>query len=155
MNVNLREVPIRPIQLETKVQIPKEYYEHTGILGLKDVFLHLTIFKDSNQDDILSFQVTGKFLLEDARTLEEVEDPFQIEREEKISMESEICGRFLENSQNTLDILDILWENIVLEIPISFTLADDDFAEETTREKNLEIDPRLAPLQELLEKEKE
>ena len=72
------------------------------------------------------------------------------------------CRKFLTNSQNTLDILAVLWENIVLEIPISYTICDElelpservgwDMAHEESKEQ---IDPRMAPLLDLLKKEKE
>ena len=150
--MNLKMVPIRECKYEGTVEIPKEYYEHTDVLEIKNVTLKFSIHKDQNQDDILSLQAHGIFVLSDARTLEPVEDPFTIEMNEKISFESEICGRFLENSQNTLDILDILWENIVLEIPISYTVSEE--LEETKTKEEEMIDPRLAPLMELL-KEKE
>ena len=66
----------------------------------------------------------------------------------------------MENSQNTLDILSILWENIVLEIPISYTESDElNLKEEgyqvNGNESGENVDPRLAPLLELLDKEKE
>ena len=56
----------------------------------------------------------------------------------------------------------MLWENIVLEIPISYTVCDElelpservgwDMAHVESKEQ---IDPRMAPLLDLLKKEKE
>ncbi len=133
----------------------KEYYEPTGILNISPVNIHLSIFQNANQEDMYHLTAIGTFLLNDARTLNPVEYPFTIDLEEKIDPTSEFCGRFLENSQNTLDILNILWENIVLEIPISYTVSEKLNETKEIGEENDEIDPRLAPLRELLEKEKE
>ncbi len=155
MEINLRKVPIREMNLSGEVEFDSSFYEKTGILGISKVEYSCHIYRDSNQEDFLSLDGKGCFFLEDARTLEPVEYPFTIHLEEKIDFDSEFCGRFLENSQNTLDILSILWENIVLEIPISFTISEE--LEETKEKEGEEkdIDPRLAPLRVLLEKEKE
>ena len=48
-----------------------------------------------------------------------------MEKDNIITEESELLGKFLTNSQNTLDILAVLWENIVLEVPLRFTKVRD------------------------------
>lgn len=159
--MDLTVVPIRVMEYESEVEIPKEMYQNTDILDMKDVFLKFQIYKDMNQDDILILESTGTMYLEDARSLESVPLTFHIKMEEKIDESSEMCGRFLTNSQNTLDIMSILWENIVLEIPISYTVCEPLKSEEKKTYKIVgeesvnKIDPRLAPLMELLDKEKE
>ena len=162
MDLDLTKVPIRIVNYEGVVAIPKEYYEKMDILDVQNVYLKFEIYKNMDQDDILHLVCTGNFLLQDARNLEPVSYPFQFEFEEKIDEESEMCGRFLENSQNTLDIMAILWENIVLENPISYTECDslenpkENVGWRVVGEKDdEEIDPRLAPLMELLDKKKE
>ena len=71
------------------------------------------------------------------------------------------CGNFYEKSKNSLDISEILWENIVLEIPISITnhKSEDLLLKgngwELVNENKEEIDPRLAKLKELLDEGKE
>ena len=160
MNIDLQNVPIRDTQYHEKIIMPASYYQKMDIVGISPVDVKFEIKKDLNQEDNLHLQATGNLLLEDARTTETVEYPFQIDLTEKINEESEFCGRFLEKSKNTLDILSILWENIVLEIPISYTLADELHLEgegyQVSGKKSGEnIDPRLAPLLELLDKEKE
>ena len=152
MEINLRKVPIHEYHYKGIVNYPKEYFKTTGILEMSSVTLEFSIFQNNDQEDMLSLSGKGILYLEDARSLEEIPYPYDIHLEEKIAPESEFCGRFLENSQNTLDILDILWENIVLEIPISYTVSEE--LEETQTKEEEMIDPRLAPLMELL-KEKE
>lgn len=159
--MDLKVIPIRVMKYESDILIPKELYQNTDILDMEKVFLKFEIYKDMNQDDILVLESTGTMFLEDARSLERVPFAFHINMEEKIDESSEMCGRFLTNSQNTLDILSILWENIVLEIPISYTVSEPLKNEENTgykvvgEESLKKIDPRLAPLMELLDKEKE
>ena len=162
MNLDLTKVPIRNINYEGMVTIPKNYYEKMNILDVQNVQVNFEISKNMDQEDILYLSCSENFLLQDVRNLEPVSYPFQFEFNEKINEESEICGRFLENSQNTLDIMAILWENIVLENPISYTVCDSlENSKENAgwrvvgEEDDQEIDPRLAPLMELLDKKKE
>lgn len=162
MDLDLTKVPIRAMNYDGEVLIPKNYYENMDILDIQNVHVNFEIYKNMDQDDIMHLVCTGKFLLQDARDLKPVFYPFQFEFEEKIDEESEMCGRFLENCQNTLDIMAILWENIVLENPISYTECDslenpkDNAGWRVVGEEDDEsIDPRLAPLMELLDKKKE
>ena len=150
-NINLKKVFIRKTTYEGKVEYDKEEIKKTGLLDLKDIYLSFKIDEEEN----LTLNSKGTFIIEDARTLEPVEYPFTISFEEKLDETSEICGRFLLNSQNTLDILEILWENIVLEIPISYTVSKEIEIEDNEKEKDELIDPRMAPLMGLLDKEKE
>ena len=161
MEMNLNQVPIRNMKCHEHVDIPKEFYEKTDVLEVSPVDLEFEIYQDGNQDDVLFLKAQGKFTLEDARTLEPVFYPFQLEMNEKIAENNEVFEKNFENSKNTLDIMAILWENIVLEIPISFTVSDtlekedEEHGWTVGEEKKDELDPRMAPLLGLLNKEKE
>ena len=57
-------------------------------------------------------------VLEDAISLEDIDYKFACQIDESID-------EFLENHQNSIDILEVLWQNIVLEIPLKYTLVND------------------------------
>ena len=63
------------------------------------------------------------------------------------------------NEQNMLDIMELLWQNIVLEVPISITKEKDAHLSgegwELNNNKEDNIDPRLAELSKLLDEGKE
>ncbi len=160
--MDLTKVVIRKCSYKGQVEIPVDWLKTTPILGIDKLDLEFSIGLDANQDFVLDLHCNGNLYLEDARSLKKVNYPISIGLQEKITEESELLGKFLTNSQNTLDILAVLWENIVLEIPISYTVCDElelpsehvgwDMAHEESKE---EIDPRMAPLLDLLKKEKE
>ena len=162
MNIDLTKVVIRKCSYKGKVEIPGDWLKTTPIIEADKLDLEFTIDLDANQDFVLDLHCNGNLYLEDARSLNKVNYPISISLQEKITEESELLGKFLTNSQNTLDILAVLWENIVLEIPISYTVCDElelpservgwDMAHEESKEQ---IDPRMAPLLDLLKKEKE
>ena len=99
---------ITEVKIDTYLSFNTNYLEKSTIKRLNDVKVVGTISKDSNKDNILKASVTGEMLLEDSVSLEDVNYPFSIQVEEKIE----------ENSENTIDIMDILWQNIILEIPL-------------------------------------
>ena len=53
-------------------------------------------------------------ILEDDLTLEKINRPFEIEIEENMQI-------YEENNQNTLDIIEVLWQNIVVDVPLRVT----------------------------------
>ena len=57
-------------------------------------------------------------ILEDSISLDNVEYPFSIDIDENIEEN-------LEKAENSIDILPILWQNIVLEVPLRFTKVND------------------------------
>lgn len=160
MIINLNRISIKGLQLEEELEFSKEYYQNTGIINLSKVKISGEIRKDINQDYLLELVASGVMTLEDARTLDPIEYPFSFEINEKIDDYNENIAEYFEKNKNTLDIMGILWENIVLEVPMRLTNLSDDFEKmgkgwELVSEKVEKTDPRLAPLGKLLEIEKE
>ena len=57
-------------------------------------------------------------ILKDSVSLEEITYHFSNHLEEEVTEK-------VKNIENTLDILSVLWENIVLEVPIRYSVVDD------------------------------
>ena len=90
----------------------------TDLLKLDDVKINGEIFKNSLGNIELSLDVEGIMILPCAITLKPVNYPFNIEISGEIE---ELMENFEENStnfQNSIDILPIIWENILMEIPM-------------------------------------
>ncbi len=69
----------------------------------------------------VNLAVTGKIIIPDAITLEDITYPLSFAITEIYDENSPDFQKFMKNKQNILDINEILWENIVLEVPISVT----------------------------------
>ena len=105
------------INLDTDLEFSEEYTSNT-LKGLKNVHVKGKI-KNSSDDTIdLIGTLTGTMILEDAISLDDVDYNFSIELDENLD-------EFLENNQNTIDILEVLWQNIVLEVPLKYTIVED------------------------------
>ena len=161
MLLELNKIPDCGIKIEEFVEIPEKLYASTEVLDIKKLHIAGNVSYDYENNLCFDFEVEGTFILTDALTLDPIEYPFACEIEEKIENLSDTCGEFYEKTKNTLDISEILWENIVLEIPIRATHAKVKDIEakgsgwELVNEKKKEIDPRMAKLAELFKEGEE
>ena len=131
-----------------------------GLKDVKDAHYSGTIRLNEDENIELDLLLTGKMILIDSITLNEIEKNFEIKIEEILSREDDNFKEYFNNLQNTLDISEILWQNIVLEVPIRIRQDEKDITLEgegwqLNKKDEEEIDPRLAKLQELLDQRKE
>ena len=75
---------------------------------------------EAGTDDIdyVDLDVSGVMILQDSISLEDIEYPFSLKIEGDLK-------EFITNLENSLDIIELLWENIVLEIPLKYTKVED------------------------------
>ena len=112
MKINLRKLySLASVDVDGTITFPEERLKSAGIIRLEDVNVHGKAIINYEDEIELNLDLSGKMYLPCAISLEEVEVPFATKIEEIIE-ENNINGNFY------LDLSDILWENIVLEIPI-------------------------------------
>ncbi len=92
----------------------KEELEGTDLLDCK-CDIKGEIYKSITGDLAVNLVINGVMILPCAVTLKPVEYPFNIEIDDEIN---EIIDNFDEKYQNTIDIFPIIWENILMEIPM-------------------------------------
>ena len=99
--------------VDQDVNFPKEF-DKGDIKDLKNVHVngYLTISEYDELDYNLT--ITGTMILEDSVTLEETEYDFESEADDSAGN----YEKYLNKNRNLLDILPILLENIVSEVPI-------------------------------------
>lgn len=151
--MNYINLNLLPVYLDEDIEFPRSYYENLDILDMTDFHVKGE-FKYNLSDEIeVDLHVTGKMYLQDAITLDKIIYPIDIEIHKNLSDLEEESEKVIEKSKNILDKLEFLWENIVLEVPISFTKASGAKMHgdgwELNKEDDEEIDPRLAKLNDL------
>ena len=102
------------IEIEDNVIFNEEYLKNSEIRELKDINVTGLVSIDYEDNLIMNLNINGTMVLPCAVTLKDVDYEFDTEFEENLGKFEEIY----KNNKNTLEISDILWENIVLEIPI-------------------------------------
>ena len=100
----------KTINIDSDIIIPNEYLENSGIRRLNNIHLKGNLKKLVDDTYSLEGVLSGTMILADDITLEDYEYNFTSEIEENIE-ETSI------NLQKTLDITDILWQNILIEVP--------------------------------------
>lgn len=100
----------KTINIDSDIIIPDEYLIDSGIRRLDNIHFKGNIKRLVDDTYSLEGLLSGMMVLSDDITLEDFEYNFTSEIEENIE---EISI----NLQKTLDITDILWQNIVIEVP--------------------------------------
>jgi len=106
---------INSISLSKEVIIPKSMLLNSRIDDLKNIIIQGNISLNEDNELILNATLSGIMILKDDITLEPVEYEFNTDFEE-----------ILNKNQNILDITDILWQNILVEIPSKVRKASED-----------------------------
>lgn len=138
------------LPVEGEIIIPDDMLVNTDIRRISPVKVIGYVY--NNEEELeLSIAIKGTMVLPCARTLKDVNYPFNIEIDDVIGQNSD---NSLEINQNTLDIFPIVWQNILVDVPLRVLAPD---AEEesiegdgwrliTEDDKKEEIDPRLSKL---------
>lgn len=161
MELNLAELTNGSVTYDTDFVINADTYKEVGILDLKNLHVTGDISLNSVSMLAVNLTVTGIMVIPDSVTTEPVDYPFTSKIEEEYDINDENFLEYYQKEQNILDIMKILWENIVLEVPMRFTvtkdahLSGDGWSLGEDKNKDDQIDPRLAKLAELLDNGKE
>ena len=148
MRIDLRKLySLASVDVDGTITFPEERLKSAGIIRLEDVSVHGKAIINYEDEIELDLDLSGKMYLPCAISLEEVEVPFATKIEE-------IIGENNINNNFYLDLSDILWENIVLEVPIRLTSSagaklKGEGWELNSEKKDDGLDPRFEKLNEL------
>ena len=144
------------VLIDTKYSFSKEELKGTDIISLDDVEITGKITKDTLNNINISLNINGVMILPCSITLVPVSYPFDINVDGNVEEMLEEIGIFDKKIENSLDILPIIWENILMEIPSKVVspdahdikLSGDGWKLITEDEKS--ENPELAKLKDLL-----
>ena len=98
------------IKVDMDVVIDKELLDKSDIRQINDVHVNGEIVNDYDEGYLFKGNIKGVMVLPDDLTLEDVSCPFNSILDEKITDDAI-------NEDNGLDLMPILWQNILTEIP--------------------------------------
>lgn len=110
----------KEIIIDEDIYFSKDDLKETEIIDLKNVKVKGKIYKDNLEEIIIQLQITGTMIVPCSRTLKPTEYKFESEIEENIEENEEKTKKI----KKTIDILPIIWENILMEIPIRIINPD-------------------------------
>ena len=155
LKYNLNELNIRK-KIIIDEPVYKDDFLDKRIIDLQNAHVTGEIVEDLTGEYLLKISFSGTMIISDSITLEPVSYEFSTDFEEKLEEIKEIYQDCYDFSKNTLDLKSILWQNIVLEVPISYTvnsdakLNGDGWGLLNEKQVEEEIDPRLRKLKDLL-----
>lgn len=129
MNIDLTKLItsiVDEIEIDNEVVIPEEYFKGTSVRKLENVTFSGVITKLYSGDYQISGKLSGKMVLPDDITLEDVSVKFTSEIEENFTEFGSIDAKDIKIVQNRLDITEFLWQNILVEIPLKVRSSKND-----------------------------
>ena len=132
MNVNLTELNTKGrVNFEGSPDVSKYYNDY--VKSINNLYVSGTIVDNGTEEYEINIHITGDLVLKSVINGSDVHEKMDINNEDYI----ENLVEKYKNSTNSLDILPIIWENILLEIPIKAANPDDEY--ESTSGKGWEI----------------
>ena len=110
---------VSAININEQVIIDNEMLKTSNIRRLDNTMFNGRIFKDYEDTLVLEGNITGTMVLPDDITLKDVNYEFKSEIFEYIEEVFTI-------DKNSIDILDYLWQNILVEVPLKVRTEEDD-----------------------------
>ena len=117
------------LQIDETINFKEEDIKNTEIQRLENINVKGTISRIETDIYHININITGNMVLLCARSLEEVDYPLNIHVDKNINEVANDDEKQL-ILQNTLDIFAIVWENIVLEVPLRVIKEDANFLKE-------------------------
>ena len=160
MEFDLNKITEQGILIDTIISFDEEYLRVSEIKKLDNVHVSGRIYYSLTKEVIFAGNVNGNMTLVDGYSGDLIDYPFNINLDEilaNFSNEDEKVGK---KPKNSLDLKEVLWENIVLEVPI---VVSKDNKVKTKKGEFWEVrdenykkdDPRLECFRTLLDEGKE
>ena len=157
MNIDLTKMIINnsyELPISEEIIIEDEILKDTDIRRISKLKVDGFIYNNEENYE-LDINVSGVMVLGCARTLKDVDYPFNIQINEIIDEKED---NNLQIIQNRLDIFPIIWQNILADVPLRVLASDatdeplegDGWRLITEEDEKEVIDPRLAKLKDFI-----
>lgn len=148
----------KTVELDFNYTFSEEEIKNTDLLSLSDISIIGYLYKDALDEVCISATIKGIMVLPCAITLKPVNHQFETSFEGNLNEIVKEMDRNARNVENTIDILPIIWENILIEIPLrvvseeakNLELQGDGWRLVTKEEETKEVNGALAKLKDLL-----
>ena len=146
------------VDVDLDYSFSKEELEGTDLLELNNVKIKGMITKDTLENYSADLSVEGVMVLPCAITLKPVNYPFSVKIEGNLEEMLQEINENAKKIENSIDIFPIIWENILMEIPMKVVseeakdikLEGDGWRLITDNNRE-EINPEFAKLSQLFE----
>lgn len=120
----LKKLTVNPYQFSTEFVFSEEAKLIEDILNIDIALVKGTITRVDDEIFKIDYQLEVSLTLSCALTLEPVEYPMNIEQSDLIGHADEENDDVIEITNNTIDLRNIIWDNILVNIPIRVVRED-------------------------------
>ena len=106
------------------ITLDNDLYKDTDIRELSPLDVSINIQRITDSAYNMDLYIKGEMTLPCSVTLKDVKYPFEVKTEVKVSNTDENDEEYVKIIQNNIDIIPIIWQNIVLEIPLRVVSED-------------------------------
>ena len=106
------------------IVLDETLYKDTEIRILSPIDVSINIHRVTDFAYSMDLNIKGTMILPCSVTLKDVSYPFEVKTEVKVSNDDENDEEYVKIIQNNIDIIPIIWQNIVLEIPLRVVSED-------------------------------
>ena len=106
------------------ITLDNDLYKDTDIRELSPLDVSINIQRITDSAYNMDLYIKGEMTLPCSVTLKDVKYPFEVKTEVKVSNIDENDEEYVKIIQNNIDIIPIIWQNIVLEIPLRVVSED-------------------------------
>ena len=114
--IEIKNGIVDKIKINEKYDLSDYLDSSSNIFDIKKVKVIGDITKIQDELNI-KIKINTQILIEDSISLDKVWYPIDIEIDEKLD-------DFIEKNEKSLDIINFLWQNIVMEVPLRYTEVD-------------------------------
>ena len=160
MEFDLNKITEQGILIDSTISFGEEYLQVSAIKKLDNIKVSGRIYYSLTKEVIIVGNVKGNMTLVDGYSGDLIDYPFNIDLDEILADFSEEDEKKGKKPQNSLDLKEVLWENIVLEVPIVVSKDNEVKTKkgefwEVRDENSKKDDPRLECFRTLLDEGKE
>ena len=160
MEFDLNKITEQGILIDSTISFGEEYLQVSEIKKLDNIQVSGRIYYSLTKEVIFAGNVKGNMTLVDGYSGDLIDYPFNIDLDEILADFSEEDEKKGKKPQNSLDLKEVLWENIVLEVPIVVSKDNEVKTKkgefwEVRDENSRKDDPRLECFRTLLDEGKE
>ena len=160
MEFDLNKITAQGILIDSTISFGEEYLQVSAIKRLDNIKVSGRIYYSLTKEVIFAGNVKGNMTLVDGYSGDLIDYPFNIDLDEILADFSEEDEKKGKKPQNSLDLKEVLWENIVLEVPIVVSKDNEVKTKkgefwEVRDENSKKDDPRLECFRTLLDEGKE
>lgn len=112
------------LEYHNSIILDEMLYKDTDIRSLSPIDVDIIIARSSDSSYNMDLRIKGTMVLPCSLTLKDVNYPFDIKTEVKVSNDDENYDEYVKINQNNIDIIPIIWQNILLEIPLRVESED-------------------------------